>query len=187
MHPKYLPVAALLSVASAQNLTSVLTSSPDLSNLTSYLQLFPAVLSYLSQAQDITILAPTNAAFNKLLSSPAGAVLKSNDSTAIQAVLTYHVINGTYPASAIGSTPAFVPTLLVDPKFTNVTGGQRVSVVKAGGTVNVTSGLKAISTVTKAVRVLAYRCVPIYVADARPGLRRISTSPVGSLTLSIPS
>ena len=184
MQLQYLSVAAFLSVASAQNLTSVLTSSPDLSNLTSYLQLFPALLSQLSQTQNITILAPTNAAFNKLLSSSAGVVLKSNDSAAIQAVLTYHVLSGIYPASAIGSTPAFVPTLLVDPKYTNITGGQRVSVVKAEGNVNVASGLKAISTVTKAVRVLTSWCIPTHAADAHPGLPRISTSPVEWLTSS---
>lgn len=152
MQLKLLSLTALWSVAvSAQNLTSVLTSDPQLSNLTTYVQQFPALLQQLSQATNITILAPSNEAFNKLISSPAGAAIQANFTAAIQALLTYHVLNGTYPASSIGSTPAFVPSLLNDARFSNVTGGQRVEATKQGNVVTFTSGLKAMSNVTRAV------------------------------------
>lgn len=152
MQLKLLSLASLLSVVvSAQNLTSVLTSDPQLSNLTTYVQLFPAVLQQLSQATNITILAPSNEAFSNLLSSPAGTALQANDTAAIQALLTYHVLNGTYPASSISNTPAFVPSTLNDPGFSNVTGGQRVEALKQGDAVTFTSGLMMMSNVTKAV------------------------------------
>lgn len=151
MQFKYLSLSALLSIASAQNLTSVLSSNSELSNLTTYVSQIPSILAQLSSATNITILAPSNQAFEKLLNSSAGsALLAGNQTAAIQALLTYHVISGTYPASAIPTTPAFVPSLLNEPRYTNVTGGQRVQVVRSGNSVNVTSGLKSISSVTKA-------------------------------------
>ncbi|KAI9787939.1 MAG: hypothetical protein M1816_007339 [Peltula sp. TS41687] len=151
MQFKLLSLVALLSVAvSAQNLTSVLTSDPQLSNLTSYVQLFPDLLQQLAQATNITILAPSNEAFNKLMSSSAGAAIQANDTAAIQALLSYHVLSGIYPASSIGSTPAFVPSLLNNPRFSSVTGGQKVEAVKKGDTVTFTSGLRMTSNVTKA-------------------------------------
>ncbi|KAI9715773.1 MAG: hypothetical protein M1812_005772 [Candelaria pacifica] len=131
------------------NLTAALTSTPDLSNLTTYVSLFPQLLSQLGSAKNITILAPSNAAFTKLLASPAGNAIKMNNTGLIQAVLSYHVLNGTHPASSI-SNASFVPTMLMDKMFANVTGGQVVEGMKKGNNVVFTSGLKMLSTVTKA-------------------------------------
>ena len=149
----YIALAALAAAASAQsmNLTAALAATPELSNLTSYVSLFPDLLSSLAAAQNITILAPSNEAFAKFLSSPAGAVINSNDSRSIQAVLEYHLLNGTYPASAITDTPSFVPTLLTDSSYSNVTGGQVVEAVRQGDSVVFYSGLLNNSTVTTAV------------------------------------
>lgn len=151
MHSKLLKLAALASCVAAQealNLTAALSATPDLSNLTSYVSLFPELLSTLGSAQNITILAPSNEAFAKFLDSDAGSLI--NDTGVIQAVLQYHVLNGTYPGSAITETPAFVPTLLSNESYTNVTGGQVVEAVKQGENVVFYSGLLSNATVTKA-------------------------------------
>ena len=74
-----------------------------------------------------------------------------NDTTAIEAILSYHVLAGTYPASDITSTPAFIPTLLNNTAYSNVTGGQVVEAVAQGTSVEFYSGLLANSTVTTAV------------------------------------
>ena len=153
-YKKLLYLAALAVTASAQNLTSVLTANPNLSNLTTYVSLFPAVLSTLSTAKNITILAPSNAAFAAFLKSSAGTALSANNTAAIQALLTYHVLNGTFYASNVNSTPKFIPTLLTNQTYANVTGGQRVEALTEGTNVTIFSGLLQNSSVTQAVSFL---------------------------------
>jgi len=69
----------------------------------------------------------------------------------LTALLTYHVLNGTYLAGDITSTPAFVPSFLQNTSFTNVTGGQRVEAVRNGSDISFFSGLLEKSTVTTGV------------------------------------
>lgn len=157
MYSKILALAALAACASAQmdvgnsSLTSVLSSAADLSNLTSFVSQFPQLLTTLSSANNITILAPSNEAFGKFLQSPAASAVAANDSNAIQALLSYHVLNGTYPAASVKETPAFIPTLLNNPAYANVTGGQVVEAIAQDDSVVFFSGLLSNSTVTKAV------------------------------------
>jgi uncharacterized surface protein with fasciclin (FAS1) repeats len=152
MISKVLSCLALAAAASAQvaNLTSALTSSPDLSNLTAIISAFPGLLSALEGASNITILAPSNEAFQDLEGTVAEAVA-ANDTTAIQSVLTYHVLNGTYNSSQITDLPTFVPTHLTHERFANVTDGQRVEALNTTDGVVFFSGLLQNSTVTKAV------------------------------------
>ncbi|EXJ75671.1 uncharacterized protein A1O5_00178 [Cladophialophora psammophila CBS 110553] len=140
-----LTVSTLAGVAVAQDLTTLLMSTPELSNLTSYLGLFPELTATLASLQNITLLAPNNKAFMKLLNSPAGAALVQNDTTMIQALFTYHVLNGTY---ADFSDKQFVPTLLQPPQFTNVTGGQMVEAVTSENHVSLVSGLLSNASVS---------------------------------------
>ena len=184
MQFKYLSLAALAVGVSAQtmNLTATLMSNANLTNLTSYVSLFPSLLSSLSMATNITILAPSNDAFAAFLNSSAGMAIGLNDTTAIEAILSYHVLNGTYPASSIMSTPAFIPTMLNNPAYSNVTGGQVVEAVAQGTSVEFYSGLLANSTVTTAVGE--------HDAKFRRQLLtgyRTSTSPAVSFTLSTKS
>lgn len=53
----------------------------------------------------------------------------------------YHVLQGTYPASAITNQSAFIPTALTNTSYTNVTGGQRVEAMTSGQNVEFVSGL----------------------------------------------
>lgn len=155
MQFKYLPLAALAAAASAQstlNLTAALAGNNNLTNLTSYLGFLGApFVTQLQDLKNVTLLAPSNRAFAAFLNSSAGAAIKLNDTAAIQAVLTYHVLNGTYSSSAITTTPAFIPTLLNNKAYTNVTGGQRVEAIATGTNVTFVSGLLAHSNVIQAV------------------------------------
>lgn len=148
MHLKFLSFAALATLASAQSLTSVLSATPQLSNLTTYVTQFPDLLQFLEKAKDITILAPTNAAFDQFLKN---ATSIQQNPQLLEAVLTYHVLQARVPASSFKATPAFIPTLLTTRKLTNVTGGQVVEGVVKGGKIEVVSGLRAVSTVVKGV------------------------------------
>lgn len=79
------PILALAVTAYSQNLTQVLSSNPNLSNLTSYFAPYTAQLAGLS---NITLLAPSNRAFSEFLnSSSAGALTTQPD--LIQAIFSY--------------------------------------------------------------------------------------------------
>lgn len=149
---KHLSILALASFALAQNetvpdLAAALNSTDELSTLQSVI---PAgVLETLAGLTNITILAPSNSAFGKIDNETLSG-LTSNEGL-LTALLQYHVLNGTFPSSAITNTSAFVPTALTNPLFTNVTGGQVVEGVTSGDNVVFYSGLLTNSTVTTAV------------------------------------
>ena len=152
MQFKLLSLAAMAAAVSAQqqtmNLTQLLTGTPDLSNLTSLVSLYPSLLAQLGSAQNITILAPSNEAFSKFLNT---SKISTNDTGAIQAILQYHVLNGIIYADQITNTPAFAHSTLTNASYANVTGGQVVEAVKTGSNVTIYSGLLANSTVTSPV------------------------------------
>jgi uncharacterized surface protein with fasciclin (FAS1) repeats len=114
------------------------------------LQTQPALLATLGNATNITVLAPSNEALADFLNSSAGTAAAGIPS-AVEALLTYHVLNGTYPASAFTNTSQFIPTLLTNSSYANVTGGQRVEAVFNGTNVEIFSGLLQKSTVITAV------------------------------------
>ena len=140
MYFKVLAVAALAGCAVGQSLTDVLTNATELTNLTSYLQSSDLVTALVSM-QNLTILAPTNAAFAQLMNTPAGAILTANDTASMQevaALLQYHVLQGTY--SSFNDT-VFVPSVLMPTQYTNVTGGQNVEVKEDTNSTFAVSGL----------------------------------------------
>merc|ERR1712093_920478 len=142
--------AALAAGAAAQSLTDVLAANNDtLSSLTSLISADPALLEALGGASNITILAPSNDALATFLNSTAGAAA-ATDPAAVAALLTYHVLNGTYPASAFTNTSQFIPTLLSNSSYSNVTGGQVAEARLRGETVSVFTGLLSPSNVTVA-------------------------------------
>jgi uncharacterized surface protein with fasciclin (FAS1) repeats len=144
-----LALATAVSAQNTMNLTAALGSVPELSNLTQTLGLFEALVAGLAMTPNITILAPSNTAFGELMSGPGAAAL--NDTALIQAVLQYHVLNGTYYAANVTETPAFIPTALMNTSYTNVTGGQVVKAMTMDGNVFFYSGLLANSSVAQPV------------------------------------
>lgn len=150
MQLKNLLPVALGATVSAQSLTEALASqNASLSLLTGLLTSQPALVESLGQATNITILAPSNAALSAFLNSSAGVAAGGNPDL-VAALLTYHVLNGTYPASAFTNTSAFLPSLLTNETYTNVTGGQVVGGKVNGSDVVIYSGLLQTSKVTQA-------------------------------------
>ncbi|KAI8656982.1 hypothetical protein NCS56_01303800 [Fusarium sp. Ph1] len=154
MKPFSLLSLALVGAASAQSrtsLTDALDSKNDtLSELNGLIKAQPGLARTLSQLRNITILAPSNDALEALLNDTTVAKQVAADPGLIGAILQYHVLNGTYYASNITDTPAFVKTLLTNETYTNVTSGQVVEAVAANDTVSFYSGLRAQSNVTEA-------------------------------------
>lgn len=154
MKPFSLLSLALVGAASAQSrtsLTDALDSKNDtLSELNGLIKAQPGLARSLSQLRNITILAPSNDALGALLNDTTVAKQVAADPGLISAILQYHVLNGTYYASNITDTPAFVKTLLTNETYTNVTSGQVVEAVAANDTVSFYSGFRAQSNVTEA-------------------------------------
>ncbi|KAK1825777.1 hypothetical protein QBC39DRAFT_42415 [Podospora conica] len=148
--PRLVPIGLLAACASAQTLTDVLAAnSATLSTLTSLLQTVPDVISALSTVQNVTIFAPSNDAFAKLMArNPRSAELSRNP-RALTAVLQYHVLLGRIPASDFTEVPKFPPTLLNAP-FANVTGGQRLQLAFVNNGAMLFSGYKQASNVVTA-------------------------------------
>lgn len=120
---KLLTFAISIGAVFGQSLTQVLNNTPDLSNFTNYLSL-TNLENRLDGLSNITILAPTNAAFSEFLNSSEGSVLTSTDQASMQkamALLNYHVLNGTYSDF---NDNEIIHTMLTAPEFANVTGGQ---------------------------------------------------------------
>lgn len=111
----------------------------------------PQLVRALSNSSSgITILAPSNAAFTKFLAVPENKAA-AGKTDVVAAILEYHVLNGTFPASKFTKEAQFVPTLLTNPTYTQVTGGQVVQVVLDGSNAVVTTGLKEKSKTTQTV------------------------------------
>lgn len=151
MHFSLLSLAALASAVAAQTAVDTLKADADLSTLLSLAGKYPELVKTLESLKDVTVLAPTNEAFTEWSSTEIGKSIASSDQ-AVQALLTYHVLRAEVPASAFTTTPAFVPTLLDTPAYTNVTGGQVVEGKLNGTTIEITSGALQVSKVVEGVR-----------------------------------
>lgn len=141
MQFKALTFAALVGTVFGQappDLVTALGSLPQLANLTTYLSAYPDFVAQLGGLTNITLLAPNNDAFAQLLNSSAGAALTTGDASLIQALFSYHVLNGTYQSF---NETQFVPTALQPPQFTNVTGGQVVQAIPGDDGVTFLGGL----------------------------------------------
>jgi len=150
MQLKNLLTLALGATASAQSLTEALAAANDtLSLLTGLVTGVPGLADSLSEASNITILAPSNAALQAFLNSTAGMAAGGNPET-VAALLMYHVLNGTYPSTAVTNATQFLPSLLSNETYTNVTGGQVVGAKSNGSEVSFYSGLLQSSKVVTA-------------------------------------
>uniref|UniRef100_A0A8H7KDL8 FAS1 domain-containing protein n=1 Tax=Bionectria ochroleuca TaxID=29856 RepID=A0A8H7KDL8_BIOOC len=101
----------------------------------------------LNSLTDITILAPNNDALKTFLGNTSVSDISPQQ---IGAILSYHVLNGTYYSDNVTDTPSFLPTLLNATEFTNVTGGQVVEAIKTDNNVTFLSGFRKQSNVTQA-------------------------------------
>ncbi|PNS20112.1 Periostin [Sphaceloma murrayae] len=147
MFKTFVRALAFTAVVNAQSIVELLQATPNLSTLLDLVDNYPDIVQALTTTPNITIFAPTNDAFAELLrAQPALA----NDTETVKAVLQYHVAPSRIPARSIPKRGAFAPTLLTNPAFSLVTGGQRVKASRFGRRVTITSGGGAKSRVVTA-------------------------------------
>ncbi|KAI9837700.1 MAG: hypothetical protein M1819_006633 [Sarea resinae] len=133
-----LVIAAAVAVASSSpapvpDLTHVLAGNKNLTSINELIHKYGDLYATLSFTEGITLLAPSNDAFNKIPYSALRDAFETNDTAVIRAILDYHVINGTHTTASFSSNFQFLPTWLNNASYTNVTGGAVVSVVKQAG------------------------------------------------------
>lgn len=111
-------------------------------NLTSFHDLLtkslPDLLSQLEvqegSGQPVTILAPSNAAFDKIpYYSVIGPAWGSGNLDAQREIMKYHILPGDIRTNVLLPTFQYFPTWLTNSTFANVTDGQRVGAVMQGG------------------------------------------------------
>ncbi|KAK4222502.1 FAS1 domain-containing protein [Podospora fimiseda] len=151
MQLKHLTLLAAANAVTAQSLAEVLAAQAEtLSSLTTWLESQELVYNLLAGAEDVTLLAPSNNALQQLNSSPLANELLSNTEF-LTAFLSYHVLNGTYFASNLTSSPVqVIPTLLDLQGYDNIAGGQKLIAQSVDGGVSFISGGGLKSTVQAA-------------------------------------
>ena len=143
-------------------LTQFLKNQKNLTEFNTLVQNYGDIYAALSFSKDLTIFAPSDAAFQKIPYSSLGGAFTTNDSAVIREVLKYHIINGTHPSGSFTGSFQFLPTWLNNQSYSNVTGGQTVGVVQqAGNNIVCISGLGSRSSLTNKV------CFPQPVSGAR--------------------
>ncbi|KAF5019310.1 hypothetical protein F66182_8703 [Fusarium sp. NRRL 66182] len=121
-------LASILALAEAavnqpMDLGSVLSRH---SKLSTYYKLIK-----LPSYDGVTIVAPSNDAFEQIPYSSLKDLWDSNDKKTIVPILQYHILQGTIDTEKLKAGPAYVkPTLLLDPKWANVTDGQNILITK---------------------------------------------------------
>jgi uncharacterized surface protein with fasciclin (FAS1) repeats len=125
----------------AQSLQDILTAqSATLSTLNAWLASESLIFQIMSNAEGVTLLAPSNNALTQLYSTSLATDL-ALDPNLLTAFLAYHVLDGVYFMSDFADTPATsVPTFLNLAGYSNVTGGQVVGSRSQDGNVTFISG-----------------------------------------------
>ncbi len=97
--PTIAPAGDLIDTLKASGQFTILLKALDASNLTAVLK----------SAGPLTIIAPTDAAFNALPAGQLDSLLKIENAAQLQALLTFHVINAAVTPDKIkGSTPVSI-------------------------------------------------------------------------------
>ena len=110
------------------SLITTLQSKSELSTLNSYINASSKLQNLFSTASDYTFLAPSNDAIKSWISTRSTPPAQDE----IEAILTYHLVNGSFPTVSFTDQPQFAPTHLTNSSYSNVTispAGQRVELL----------------------------------------------------------
>ncbi|TVY48084.1 Fasciclin-like arabinogalactan protein [Lachnellula occidentalis] len=141
---------------SLTDLGTLLSGQKNLTTFYGLIQVLRYVSSPFSRHPELIelrqILAPNNDAFKKIPYTELNKAFSDNDQDVITNVLEYHLLQGSRTAAElIPGDSVFIPTLLTNKAYSNVSGGQRVQNVKQSGDVVVfVSGLGNRCTLTQA-------------------------------------
>jgi uncharacterized surface protein with fasciclin (FAS1) repeats len=130
---------------SEPDLITALSEQNSLSFFTSLARNHSTLLAA-AKAGAITVLAPTDTAFETFFSSTNAATNFSTPDE-LQALLSYHVLQGVHTRESITSAPQLFRTLLTNSSYTNVTEGQFVKAVSHGDAAEFDSAVNTVSNI----------------------------------------
>ncbi|KIW24089.1 uncharacterized protein PV07_09823 [Cladophialophora immunda] len=132
--------------AADQDVLTILKQQTGISTFIGLLEQFEDLVDILNQGT-FSVLIPNDQALATFGDQNPDL---TNNTDAVRALLEYHIANGTHPSASFGLQPLFVPTLLTNSNYTNVTGGQVVEITAVNNQPTVVSGVKAESHVVQA-------------------------------------
>lgn len=142
-------VLLLVKYALCVPLIQVLQQIEVLSSLNGYIANSTRLTNVLATADNFTLLAPSDTAFDKWLGQSGTPKAEAD----IEETLLYHLLHGGFPTIGITAVPQFASSNLPNGVVANVTGGQVVeAVTDSTGTPQFLSGNKTASTISSAVR-----------------------------------
>lgn len=145
---------AALAQDGSSSLVDAIEGQDGLSLLGGLLGNNTALLGSLSNATNITVLAPSDSALRDILNSTMLQDLPDVEGY-LTAILQYHVLNGTFYAANVTNSSTFIPTMLSNSSWENVSGAQVVEALAAeddegNKTVSFYGALKQQANVTEA-------------------------------------
>lgn len=162
-----LPVALIsLVVPASAGLISKLAERPELSQFNAYLSQFPRLANTINTVDNITVLAPSDAAITKWLQ---GIVPRPSPSD-IENILNYHILHGTFPVASFSDKPHFVHSFLVNASYSNVTQGLFAGLISINGEPQIRSGLNSNSSIATPVRtIFPHRSMKLKISNSHIG------------------
>ena len=153
---KFFFLLIFASNALGQALLSVLQTHLELSTFNYYVNASTNLTNLLSTANNFTLLAPSNTAFENWFSSQGNPSLSDD---VIESTLMYHLLHGGFPTTSILDEPQFVASHLTNATYSNVTDGQRVELVTgSGGQPQFISDNKTVTTIVSPVSTRQWNC-----------------------------
>ncbi|KAK1622097.1 fasciclin domain-containing protein [Colletotrichum phormii] len=133
--------------AQEDDLGSVLQSQSNLSTYYNLIKKYPEVILKLPNYDGVTIVAPSNSAFENIPGTQLNGIWNESDASIAVPILEYHILQGTVSTGALESGPSVLrSSLLLNKAWTNVTTGQNVLVNKQPGDVIVFTSSEGIRT-----------------------------------------
>ncbi|UNI13807.1 hypothetical protein JDV02_000513 [Purpureocillium takamizusanense] len=119
-----------------KDLGSVLAGNKNLTKYYDLIKKYPDILLQLPSYQGVTIVAPSNKAFDNIPYTSLNSQWDPEDKAKTVPLLQYHILQGNVSTKDLETGPTVVKkTLLTDSKYTNVTSGQNVLINKQPGDV----------------------------------------------------
>ncbi|KAL0937123.1 beta-ig-h3 fasciclin [Colletotrichum truncatum] len=135
------------ALAQENDLGSVLQSQNNLSIYYNLVKQYPEVLLRLPSYEGVTIVAPSDAAFENIPGTQLNGKWNESDASIAVPILEYHILQGTVSTGSLEVGPSVLrSSLLQNSAWTNVTGGQNVLVNKQPGNVTVFTSAEGIRT-----------------------------------------
>ena len=116
----------------------------------SFIDSSPTISRLLSIENNFTFLAPVNTAINAWLAAPGTTSLQTDR---IQALISYHLLHGTFPVASFSQIPLFSNSNLNNLTFENITGSQAVEFAQGLAGLQILLGNTTTSTISRAVSI----------------------------------